>query len=73
MTFTEFCEIISNGIASGELKTSTELNELDLAIQYSIGQEMQERGSKDFTTTEEEIFFLIGKHCGTEVQGRVFA
>lgn len=71
MTFEEFCRITREGIASGEIKTAAELTDLDLAIQYAIGQEMQERGG-DLTTTEQEIYFLIGKHCGADVQSRLF-
>lgn len=52
---------------------SKELNELDLAIQYAIGQEMQERGGGELQTTAEEIYFLIGKHCGADVQKRLFS
>lgn len=73
MTYSEFCEIVRAGIASGEIKTTTELNELDIAIQYAIGQEMQERGGGELQTTAEEIYFLIGKHCGADVQSRVFS
>lgn len=73
MTYSEFCEIVRAGIASGEIKTTTELNELDIAIQYAIGQEMQERGGGELQTTAEEIYFLIGKHCGEAVQSRVFS
>lgn len=73
MTYSEFCEIVRAGIASGEIKTTAELNELDLAIQYAIGQEMQERGGGELQTTAEEIYFLIGKHCGEAVKNRVFS
>lgn len=73
MTYKEFCEIVRAGIASGEIKTTTELSELDLAIQYAIGQEMQERGGGELQTTAEEIYFLIGKHCGEAVKNRVFS
>lgn len=73
MTYSEFCEIVRAGIASGEVKTTQELSELDLAIQYAIGQEMQERGGGELQTTAEEIYFLIGKHCGEAVQSRVFS
>ena len=73
MTYEEFCEIVRAGIASGEIKTTTELNELDIAIQYAIGQEMQERGGGELQTTAEEIYFLIGKHCGADVQNKVFS
>ena len=44
MTYSEFCEIVRQWIASGEIKTTAELYELDIAIQYAIGQEMQEHG-----------------------------
>ena len=73
MTYSEFCEIVRQGIASGEIKTTAELNELDIAIQYAIGQEMQERGGGELQTTAEEIYFLIGKHCGEAVKSRVFS
>ena len=73
MTYEEFCEIVRAGIASGEIKTTKELSELDLAIQYAIGQEMQERGGGELQTTAEEIYFLIGKHCGEAVKNRVFS
>ena len=72
MTYSEFCEIIKKGIANGEISTSKELNELDLAIQYAIGQEMQERGG-EMTTTAAEIYFLIGKHCGKAVRAQLFS
>ena len=73
MTYEEFCEIVRAGIASGEVKTTAELTDLDLAIQYAIGQEMQERGGSELQTTAEEIYLLIGKHCGEAVQSRVFS
>lgn len=73
MTYSEFCDIIRQGIASGEIKTTAELNELDIAIQYAIGQEMQERGGGELQTTAEEIYFLIGKHCGEDVKTRLFS
>ena len=73
MTYEEFCEIVRAGIASGEVKTTAELTDLDLAIQYAIGQEMQERGGGELQTTAEKIYFLIGKHCGEAVQSRVFS
>lgn len=73
MTYEEFCEIVRAGIASGEVKTTQELSDLDLAIQYAIGQEMQERGGGELQTTAEEIYFLIGKHCGEDVKNRLFS
>lgn len=73
MTYSEFCEIVRAGIASGEVKTTAELTDLDLAIQYALGQEMQERGGGELQTTAEEIYFLIGKHCGEDVKNRLFS
>lgn len=73
MTYEEFCEIVRAGIASGEIKTTKELSDLDLAIQYALGQEMQERGGGELQTTAEEIYFLIGKHCGEDVKNRLFS
>lgn len=73
MNYNEFCEIVRAGIARGEVKTTQELSDLDLAIQYAIGQEMQERGGGELQTTAEEIYFLIGKHCGADVQNRLFS
>ena len=73
MTYEEFCEIVRAGIASGEVKTTAELTDLDLAIQYALGQEMQERGGGELQTTAEEIYFLIGKHCGEAVKNRLFS
>lgn len=72
LTYSEFCEIVRTGIARGEVKTTAELNDLDLAIQYALGQEMQERGG-ELQTTAEEIYFLIGKHCGEDVKNRLFS
>lgn len=73
MKYEEFCEIVRAGIASGEVKTTAELTDLDLAIQYALGQEMQERGGGELQTTAEEIYFLIGKHCGEAVKNRLFS
>lgn len=73
MTYGEFCEIIRAGIARGEIQLTAELSDLDLAIQYALGEEMQERGGGKLQTTAEEIYFLIGKHCGADVQKRLFS
>lgn len=73
MNYNEFCEIVRAGIARGEVKTTAELSDLDLAVQYALGQEMQERGGGELQTTAEEIYFLIGKHCGADVQKRLFS
>ena len=72
MSFYEFCTIVRAGIARGEIKTSAELTDLDLAIQYAIGREMEERGGGELETTAEEIYHLIGKHCGVDAQSRLF-
>lgn len=71
MTFSEFCESIRAGIARGEIKTSADLTALDLAIQYAIGQEQRARGG-EITVTAAEIYDLIGKHCGADMQQKLF-
>lgn len=53
----------------GEIKTTMELNELDIAIQYAIWQEMQDRGFGALMG----VYLLIGKHCGEDVQTRLFS
>ena len=73
MNYNEFCEIVRAGIARGEIQLTAELSDLDLAIQYALGEEMQERGGGELQTTAEEIYFLIGKHCGADVQNKVFS
>ena len=73
MTFTEFCERTRAGIARGEIKTSVELKDLDLAIQYAIGREQQARGGGELIITASEIYALIGKYCGADIQQRLFA
>ena len=72
MTFTEFCKSTRAGIARGEIKTSTDLTDLDLAIQYAIGQEQQARGGGEITVTAAEIYDLIGKYCGADIQQKLF-
>ena len=74
MTFKEFCEIIRGDIASGKIKLTPQvtLTDLDLAVQYAIGQEMLERGDDRPIFTEDEIYYLIGKHCGIEMRERMF-
>ena len=73
MTYEEFCEIVRAGIASGEVKTTAELTDLDLAISYALGQEYKERGGGLLQVTGEEIYSLIAKHCGADVQRKVFS
>lgn len=72
MTFTEFCKNVRAGIARGEIKTSTGLTDLDLAIQYAIGREQQARGGEEITITAAEIYGLIGKYCGADIQQKLF-
>lgn len=73
MTFEEFKKIIAHGFETGELKTDTELNELDLAIQYAIGEEQSRRNDKKLELTTEEIATLIKKYCGEDVYSRVLS
>lgn len=73
MKFNEFCEIIRDGMARGKIKCSIALSDLDLAITYAIGMEMEEQGGREFETTVDEIYYLIGKHCGIDVRNRIFA
>ena len=57
MNYNEFCEIVRAGIARGEVKTTAELNGLDLAIQYALGQEMQERGGGEPQRPQRKYIF----------------
>ena len=70
MTFEAFKATVQAGIARGELKTTVELNELDLAIQYAIGREMELTGQKPLTVTTAQIAELIKKYCGEDVYNR---
>ena len=72
MSFVEFCDMVRAGIARGEIKTTVELNDLDLAIQYAIGQEMQRCGG-GLETTASELYYLIGKYCGEDVRNSLFS
>ena len=74
MHFEEFKKTVKEGIRKGEivLLPKTELTELDLAVQYAIGAEIEARGiQKNFYVTAEEIYYLIIKHCGVDVCKRV--
>lgn len=76
MSFTEFKETVQSALASGAVKLSpsgTDLTELDLAVQYAIGEEMTAQGKGPLTLTAEDIANLILKHCGQEVYNRVLA
>lgn len=70
MTFEEFKAIVKDGIAKGEVKLSKDLNELDYAIQYAIGREMEAIGRTDLNLTAEQIAELVKKHCGEDVYNR---
>lgn len=71
MTFEEFCKIVRECIANGEIKINAELTELDLAIQYAIGRKMEETRGK-LVVSSEEIFDLIGEYCGEDTLKRLF-
>lgn len=73
MTFEEFKARVQDGIQSGVLKISAELDELDLAIQYSLGMEMEAKGGPPLTISVDDIYDLIGKYCGAETRDRLFA
>lgn len=64
MSFEEFKHIVYRGIAIVDLKPSVLPSELDLAVQYAIGREMDERGGPPLTVTTEDVCRLIEKHCG---------
>ena len=67
-SFEEFVAICKDGFANGGWKTSKELDELDYAIQYVIGKEM-DRGIKNIIIAE--IPGLIKKYCGDDVYYRL--
>lgn len=58
--FIEFRYIIRQGIENGEIKLSTELSDLDLAVQYAIGK-IGERKGYPCKITDEEICAEINK------------
>lgn len=74
MTFEEFCKIIRECVANGEIKINSELTELDLAIQYTIGRKIKEMRGKEenYVVSPEEIFDLIGEYCGEDTLKRLF-
>ena len=71
MTFDYFKATVAQGIASGAIKLSKPLSELDLAIQYALDEEMEARGAHPLEATAEDIAQLIIKHCGRAVYDRV--
>lgn len=70
MTFEEFCKITREAIEKGEVVTTAELTELDLAVQYAIGQEIEAQG-REIKADAEQIYYLIGKYCGEETRDRL--
>ena len=72
MTFEEFKDFVEQALASGLIKIDVELDELDLAIQYAIGQEIHSKGVEVLYLKDEDIQFLIIKWCGLDVYERVF-
>lgn len=75
MTFNDYCKLIDDGIKKKEimLPDGVELTELDLAIQYAVGAEQARRGTPKIEVTTDELWELIGKYCGKEVQKRIEA
>lgn len=77
MTFQNFKTRIAQGLEKGEIKTDVELTELDLAIQYAIGEEQTKRIKdnikEDLLLTNEDVAALILKYCGKEVYDRVLS
>ncbi len=71
MNFKDFCKMIRDGIATGRIRTAAQPSELDLAIQYAIGREQEERGSARMIITPAEVSLLIKKYCGRDVYARV--
>lgn len=55
MTFDEFKQIVRDGLKSGEIKCTKELNDLDLAVQFAIGRIGDRRGYPLDTTTDEIV------------------
>lgn len=76
MTYREFVQIIRRDIAAGVIKVKQpsgenyELSDLDLAIQYALGQELIQRGGP-FSFTAENIYYLLGKWCGVAERERL--
>ena len=70
-SFLDFCATIKYGFAVGDIKTSKKLSELDLAIDYAIGEEF-ERGnhssSNPLKLTTEQIATLIEKYTGINIE-----
>ena len=71
MSFEDFKRTIERGIERGEIQTEQPLTELEIAIQYAIGSEQEERGTEQLTLTVKDICLLVLKHCGADVYHRV--
>lgn len=72
-TFYLFLRGVRTGFEQGDLKVSAPLTELDLATQYAVGREQQERGTLRLDLSAEDIAQLIRKYCGEEVYERVLS
>lgn len=76
MTYREFVQIIRRDISAGVIKIEQpsgenyELSDLDLAIQYALAQEWDQRGGP-FTFTPEDVYYFVGKWCGVAERERL--
>ena len=68
MTFEEFKKFIRDAVKNGDLRLSpndgTGLSDLDLSIQYALGEMYEEGGENVFT--DEDIAEGIIKYCGVK-------
>lgn len=67
ISFLDFCATIKYGFAVGDIKTDRKLSELDLAIDYAIGEEFEKgnhSSSNPLKLTTEQIATLIEKYTG---------
>lgn len=78
LSFREFCLVTRAAIADGTIEVynkdsgeAVELSDLDLAVQYAIGKEQKERGAPKMELTVDDIYYLIGKHCGIKERARL--
>jgi len=68
MTFENFKNIIRNGEARGEIKTSVPLTDFDLAIQWAVGN-IGERKGYPCDITIDEVWQEIYPLYEADVQG----
>ena len=66
IAFDNFCSLVRDDIKKGAIKVNCDLTDLDLAINYALGCEMEETGH-EISVTAEQIADLIIKHCGEGV------